>query len=188
MPISPVTPVFRDAAHRRAVMQGLASSIVPTALVFGFLAPVIGLLLTGGGQLVLLVSAVTSGEVHFFDAVAIASMAVLNAWLVAGLAAAIAGVWVAVLSPFAPNKLQFYAGAVAIGVMTAGLFLLPLPTDAAIAAGPLFPAAGAVAIAACTRICTNWPLGRGEDGRRAQRDRVAKARAERLAKERAGAA
>lgn len=185
MSTAPASPVFRDAAHRRAVMQGLASSIMPTALVFAFLAPVIGLLLTGGALLGPLVSSVISGEVHFFDAVAIASTAVLNAWLVAGIAAAISGVWIAALSPFAPKKLQFYAGATAIGVMTSGLFLLPMPADAAIKAGPLFPMAGAVAIAACTRLCTNWPLGRGEDGRRAEQDRLAKARAERLAKERA---
>lgn len=184
MPTAPASPLFRDAAHRRAVMQGLASSIVPAALSFAILAPVIGLLLTGGGQLVQLVSNVISGDVHFFDAVAIASMAVLNSWLVAGLAAAMAGVWIAVLSPFAPKKLQFYCGATAIGVMTSGLFLLPLPADAAIAAGPLFPVAGALAIVACTRLFTNWPLNRGEDGRRAQRDRIAKSRAERLARAR----
>lgn len=165
-------------------MQGLASSIVPAALAFGILAPVLGLLLVGGGQLVLLVSSVISGGVHFFDAVAMASMAVLNAWLVAGLAAAMAGIWIAVLSPFAPKKLQFYCGATAIGVMTSGLFLLPLPADAAISAGPLFPVAGSVAVVACTRLFTNWPLNRGEDGRRAQQDRLAKSRAERLAKAR----
>lgn len=178
-------PVFRDAAHRRAVMRNLAASIVPSALSFGALAPAIGLLLVGGGELASLISSVISGEVHFFDAVAIASTAVLNAWLVGGLAAAIAGVWIAMLSPFAPKKLQFYAGVTAIGVVTAGLFLLPLPAGAPITTGPLLTTAGAISIAACARMFTNWPLGRGEDGRRAEQDRLARARAERLAQKRA---
>jgi hypothetical protein len=178
-------PVFRDAAHRRAVMRNLAASLAPSALSFGALAPVVALLLVGATQLADLVSSVVSGEIHFFDAVAIASTAVLNAWLVGGLAAAIAGVWIAMLSPFAPQKLQFYAGVAAIGVVTAGLFLLPMPAGSTITAGPLVTTAGAVAIAGCARMFTNWPLGRGEDGRRAEQDRLAKARAERLAKERA---
>jgi hypothetical protein len=178
-------PMFRDAAHRRAVMRNLAASIAPSALAFGALAPVIGLLLVGARQLAELVSSVVSGEVHFFDAVASASTAVLNAWLAAGIAAAIAGVWIAMLSPFAPKKLQFYAGVTAIGVVTAGLFLFPLPAGATITAGPLLTMAGAVSIAACARMFTNWPLGRGEDGRRAGQDRLARERAARLAKARA---
>lgn len=178
-------PVFRNAAHRRAVMRSLAASIVPSALAFGALAPVTALLLVGAAPLVELVQAVAAGNVYFFDAVAIAGNAVLNAWIVGGLAAALAGVWIAMLSPFAPKKLHFYAGVTAIGVVTAGLFLLPLPAGAAITTGPLLTVAGAISIAACARMFTNWPLGRGEDGRRAEQDRLAKARAERLAKERA---
>src|SRR5690349_1826847 len=100
-------PVFRDAAHRRAVMRNLAASIAPSALSFAALAPVLALVLISGNQLVSLVSSVVSGEVHFFDAVAIASTAVFHAWLVGGIAAAVAGVWIAMLSPFAPKKLQF---------------------------------------------------------------------------------
>ncbi len=185
MSVATNPPMFRDAAHRRAVMRNLAASIVPSALAFGVLAPVTALLLVGAGQLVELVQAVVAGDVHFFDAVAIAGTAVLNAWIVGGLAASVAGVWIAMLSPFAPKKLQFYAGVTAIGVVTAGLFLLPLPAGAAITTGPLLTAAAAISIAACARMFTNWPLGRGEDGRRAEQDRLAKARAERLAKERA---
>ncbi len=77
------------------------------------------------------------------------------------------------------------AGVTAIGVVTAGLFLLPLPAGAPITTGPLLTTAGAISIAACARMFTNWPLGRGEDGRRAEQDRLARARAERLAQKRA---
>ncbi len=185
MSIATTPPVFRDAAHRRAVMRNLAASITPSALAFGVLAPVVGLLLVGAGQAAQLVAAVVSGEVNFFDAIAMAALAIFNAWIVAGAAAAIAGVWIAMLSPFAPKKLQFYAGVTAIGVVTGGLFLLPLPAGATITTGPLLTVAGALSIAACARMFTNWPLGRGEDGRRAEQDRLARARAERLARERA---
>lgn len=178
-------PVFRDAAHRRAVMRNLAASLMPSALAFGALAPLLGVLLLGAGQLAQLVSGVVSGDLNFFDAIAIASTAAFDAWLVGGLAAAGAGVWIAMLSPFAPKKLQFYAGVTAIGVVSSGLFLLPAPAGATIAQGPLLTMTGAISIAACARMFTNWPLGRGEDGRRAEQDRLARARAERLAKERA---
>lgn len=168
-------------------MRNLAASIAPSAMAFGALAPVVGLVLVGAGQAVQLVSSVISGEVNFFDAVGIAALAVFYAWVVAGIAAAIAGVWIALLSPFAPKKLQFYAGVAAIGVVTAGLFLLPMPPGATIASGPLLTTAGALAIAACARMFTNWPLGRGEDGRRAEQEKLGRARAERLARERAAA-
>jgi hypothetical protein len=180
----PPNQPFRSAAHRKAVMQHLAASIVPSALAFGALAPALALILTGSGALAGLGASVANGTLAFGDALAIAGHALLDAYLVAGFAAAIGGVWIAVLSPFAPRKLQFYAGATAIGAMISGLFLIPLPSSTSIPMSPLFPLVGAIVVPACARLFTNWPLGRGEDGRQAHRDRLARQRAERLAKAR----
>ncbi len=187
MSATTVQPVFKDAAHRRAVMQRLGASIVPAAIAFGVLGPLIGVALVWSGALIMLVSAAITGAVPLGGALLVLAIAVGQAYMIAGFAAAITGVWVAVFSPFARSKLQFYLGAAAIGGMSAWLFLLGAPANVPVAGGPFMAIAGAVSSAVCARLCTNWPLQRGEDGRQSHRDRLARARAERLAKERAAA-
>ena len=175
-------PVFRSAAHRRAVMRRLAASVLPTALSFGFLAPLIATVIVWSGALLLLLSGMFTNGDAFVAGLWLLFIAVIHAYQTCGLAAVVAGVWVALLSPFAPNKLQFYLGVAAIGAVTTSLFLLAAPSSIT---GPFLPVVGAITCVICARLFTNTPLGRGEDGRRAEQDRLAKARAERLAKERA---
>lgn len=168
-------------------MRHLASSIAPTAVAFGVLGPLIGLVLVRGAALVPLASTAFTSESQLANAGAIVFDAAMKAYMVGGFAAAITGVWVAVFSPFALRKLQFHLGVATIGGMNAWLFLFSDSAGAILPSGPIIAVIGAVSSAACARLFTNWPLQRGEDGRRSRRDRMARARAERLAKARAAA-
>lgn len=183
MPAASASPAFRSAAHRRAVMQHIGATIVPSALAFAVFAPLIGLGLIWGSTFVALVCSVITGDVFIGSAIRLTFDSVLAAYAASGMAAGIAGVWAALLSPFAPDTARFYSGAAIVGMMNAFLFVSVDP-NAGMFGGQLFIAvAGAVSAFLCARLFKDIVLKRNE----AQRDTLARERAERLAKERASA-
>ncbi len=178
------SPAYRTAAHRRAVMQHIGATIVPAALSFAVLAPMIGLALVLGSTFVALVCHVISTGGAFMQSAITATLdAVLAAYAASALAAAIAGVWVALLSPFAPEAPRYYSAAAIIGMMNALLFV-SLDAGAGLFGGQLFMAVtGAVSVFLCAWLLKDLVLKRDE----VQRDRLSRERASRLAKERAAA-
>lgn len=183
MPAASASPAFRSAAHRRAVMQHIGATIVPSALTFAVFAPLIGLALIWGSTFVALVCSVVTGGVFIGSAIQMTLNAVVSTYAASAMAAGIAGVWAALLSPFAPDNARFYSGAAIVGMMNAFLFV-SMDTGAGMFGGQLFIAvAGAVSVFLCARLFKDIVLKRNE----AERDTMARERAERLAKERADA-
>lgn len=184
MPAASASPAFRSAAHRRAVMQHIGATIVPSALAFAVFAPLIGLALIWGSTFVALVCSVITGGVFIGSAIQMTLNAVVSTYAASAMAAGIAGVWAALLSPFAPDNARFYSGAAIVGMMNAFLFVSVDGRVSGMFGGPLFIAvAGAVSVFLCARLFKDIVLKRNE----AQRDTMARERAERLAKERADA-
>jgi uncharacterized membrane protein len=182
MPTAPASPAFRSAAHRRAVMQHIGATILPSALAFAVFAPLIGLALIWGSTFVALVCSVVTGDVFIGSAIRMTLDAVVSTYAASAMAAGIAGVWAALLSPFAPDNARFYSGAAIVGMMNAFLFVSV--DGKGLFGGQLFIAvAGAVSVFLCARLFKDIVLKRNE----AQRDTLARERAERLAKERASA-
>lgn len=175
---------FRSLAHRRAVLQHIRATLLPAALAFGVLAPLIGLGLIWGSTFVALtLSAITSGGAVGGAVVAAAWGAILAAYASAALASAISGVWIAVISPFMPENSRFWSGAAIVGMMNAFLFV-NVGEEAGIFGGKLFLAlTGAVSVFITAWLLKNSILKRDES----RRDTLARERAGRLAKERAGA-
>lgn len=183
MPTASAAPVFRSAAHRRAVMQHIGATIVPSALAFAVVAPLIGLGLIWGSTFVALVCSVITGGVSIASAITMTLNAVVSTYAASAMAAGIAGVWVALLSPFAPDNARFHSGAAIVGMMNTFLFVSV--DGRGMLGGQLFIAvAGAVSVFLCAWLFKDIVLKRHE----AQRDTLARERAERLAKERAGLA
>lgn len=175
-------PAFRSAAHRRAVMQHIGATIVPSALAFALLAPMIGLVLVWGSTFVALVcNAIASGGASAPATVAMTIDTIIAGYAASALAGGIAGVWVALLSPFAPDTPRFYSAAAIIGMMNAFLFV-SVDAEAGMFGGQLFVAiTGAVSVFLCAWFLKDVVLKRDE----AHRDALSRERAERLAKERA---
>lgn len=164
-------------------MQHIGMTIVPSALAFAVFAPLIGLALIWGSTFVALVCSVVTGGVFIGSAISMTFSAVVSAYAASAMAAGIAGVWAALLSPFAPDNARFYSGAAIVGMTNAFLFV-SVDTNAGMFGGQLFIAvAGAVSVFLCARLFKDIVLKRNE----AQRDTLARERAERLAKERADA-
>lgn len=178
-------PAFRSHAHRRVVMAHIGATLGPTALAFAALAPLAGLILIWGSTFVALVcqSITTAG------ATTSAALGIMWDVLVAGyaasvVAAAITGVWVALLSPFTPENPRYYIGAAILGMMNGYLFVSVAPDTPGLFGGQLFLAiVGAVSSFVCAWLLRDSVLKRDE----ARRDRLAADRAERLAKERKAA-
>ncbi len=179
-------PQFRSATHRRAVMQHIGATLLPTAFGFGFLAPLIGLALIWGSTFVaMLCNVITTAGASFPTALDTTLHAIASGYLASGMAAAISGVWVALFSPFAGERPRFYSGAAIIGMMNAFLFVSPGTEAAGIFGGQLFIAlVGAVSAFLCTWLMQDVVLKRDD----LRRDELAASRADRLAKERAAAA
>ena len=178
-------PVYRSTAHRKVVMSHVGATLVPTALGFAALAPLIGLALIWGSTFVAMIcNAITTGGASIPGALEAAFTAITAAYAATAIAAAISGVWVAVLSPFTPDNPRFWSGAAIIGMMNAFLFASVDP-DAGIFGGQLFIAlVGAVSSFLCAWFLQN-PILKRDDMRR---DLLARDRADRLAKERAAKA
>lgn len=174
---------FRSPAHRRAVLEHIRATLLPSALAFGVLTPLIGLGLIWGSTFVALaLSAITSAGAAG-AVVAAAWSAVLAAYASAALAAAISGVWIAVMSPFMPENPRFWSSAAIVGMMNAFLFV-NVGEEAGVFGGKLFLAlTGAVSVFITAWLLKNSILKRNES----RRDTLARDRADRLAKERAGA-
>jgi hypothetical protein len=177
--------MFKSAAHRRAVMQGLAASIVPTTIGFALLGPFTGMLLIWGSAFVAMLCETFMGSgLGIALVLGLFWQAVVAAYVSAGIPAAIAGVWVALLSPFVQERQRFYAGAALLGAVTTFLFMSVTPPTPGVLGGPLFLAiVGAVASFICAWAMRDYPLRRNE----AHRDKLSRERAERLARERAAA-
>ncbi|MEZ6030141.1 MAG: hypothetical protein R3C46_10370 [Hyphomonadaceae bacterium] len=183
MPSASAAPTFRSDAHRRAVMQHIGATIVPSALSFAVLAPLAGLALIWGSTFVAMVcNAITTAGETAPALVSTTASAIGATYVASAMAAGIAGVWVALLSPFAPDNARYYSGAAIIGMMNGFLFVSADTQAAGIFGGQLFLAlAGAVSVFLCAWLLKDAVLKRDE----ARRDALARERAERLARERA---
>jgi len=106
-------------------------------------------------------------------------------YLACGAAAAITGVWVALLSPFAADNPRYYMSAAAIiGMINAYLFVsVPASTPPSSAASCSSPSSARCPPLSSPGSCEDSVLKRDE----ARRDHLARERAERLARERARA-
>ena len=175
-------PVYRSAAHRKAVMQHIRTTLLPAALGFAVLAPLVGLALIWGSTFVAMIcNAISTGGASVGPALAAIWETLLGAYLAAGMAAAISGVWVALLSPFAADTPRYLVGAAIIGMMNAFLFVSVPAQTPALFGGQLFIAlVGAVSAFVAAWLLQDTVLKRDE----ARRDHLARERAERLAKER----
>lgn len=182
MPTAPANPAFRSDAHRRVVMAHIGATLLPSAIAFGILGPLVGLALIWGSTFVALLCTIAS------TAGASTQSALYQTWETvvagyanAGVAAAISGIWAGLLSPFVPDRARFLSGAAIIGMMNSFLFV-SVDTDAAgIFGGRLFVAlTGAVACFLCAWLLQDTVLKRDE----VRRDRLAAERASRLARER----
>jgi hypothetical protein len=180
MATASASPVYRSAAHRKGLLQHVGATLVPTALAFAVLAPLVGLGLVWGSTFVaLLCNAVATGGAALPDVITTTWSGVTAAYISAGISAAISGVWVAVLSPFAPDNPRFWSGTAIIGMMNA--FLFARVGDAGIFGGQLFLAlVGAVSVFLAAWLLQNAVLKRDE----MRRDLLARERADRLARER----
>jgi len=185
MPHTSAQPVYRSTAHRKAVTLHIGATLVPTALGFAVLAPMIGLALIWGSTFVAMVcDAISTGGASIPDALETAVAAITAGYAAAAIAAAVSGVWVAMLSPFTPDNPRFWSGAAIIGMMNAFLFVGVDPA-AGIFGGQLFIAlVGAVSIFLCAWFLQNPTLKRDD----MRRDVLARDRADRLARERAARA
>jgi hypothetical protein len=166
-------------AWRRDAIRRLGVSVPATAIAFALLAPLMGALITW----TLLVVIPTLAAVKDVAAVLDVAMKALPAATVlayahAAIPAALTGAFVALLSPFSPNREQFIAGVGAIGAMTMYLQAELVPDN--LLPTPLFLAiVGCGTAILCTMTCHHWPLGR-LTAREARRDRLARERAARL--------
>ena len=164
-------------------MQHIGATIVPSALAFAVFAPLIGLGLIWGSTFVALACGAITGGVSLQSAITLTLNAVVSAYAASALAAGVAGVWAALLSPFAPDTPRFYSGAAIVGMMNGFLFV-SVDSNVGMFGGQLFIAvAGAVSIFLCAWLFKDLVLKRDQT----QRDALSRERAERLAKERAGA-
>ena len=164
---------------RRDAVRRLGFSVPATAIVFGLLAPLMGALITWTLLVVIPTLAAVKDVAAVID-VAIRALpgATVLAYANAAVPAAVAGAFIALLSPFSPNREQFVAGVGAIGAMT--MYLQAELVADGLLPTPLFLAiVGAGTAILCTMTCHQWPLGRLTP-REARRDRLARARAERL--------
>jgi len=172
-------PVFKSAAHRRVVMQHIGATIVPCAISYAIVAPLAGLALVCGSAFVALTcNAITSAGDAAPAIVEATWNALSAAYIATAFAAAISGVWVALLSPFAPESSPFHAGAAAIGMVNAFLFA-SAPESAGLFSGQLFCAVvGGVTGFLCAWLFRDNILRREE----MRRDTLSRDRADRIAK------
>lgn len=163
-------------------MQHIGATLVPTALSFALLAPLVGLGLVFGSTFVAMVcNTITTSGAAMPALLQTSWNAIVAAYVSAAFAAAISGVWVGVLSPFAPDNPRFWSGAAIIGMMNAFLFV-SVSEDAGVFGGQLFIAlVGAVSVFLCAWMLKDPVLKRDE----MRRDLLARERADRLARERA---
>lgn len=165
-------------------MQHIGATLVPAALGFAMLAPLIGLALIWGSTLVAMTcNAIGTGGASVPAALETSLGVIVAAYAASAMAAGVCGIWVAVLSPFTPDNPRFWSGAAIIGMMNGFLFV-SVDADAGIFGGQLFLAlVGAVSSFLCAWFLQN-PILKRDDMRR---DLLARDRADRLAKERAAA-
>ena len=185
MPAASTQPVYRSAGHRRAVMTHIGATLVPAALAFAVLAPLAGLALIWGSTFVAMIcNAVTSSGESVGPALAVLWDTLTAAYLASAIAAAITGVWVALLSPFAADTPRYYIGAAIVGMLNTYLFVSVPAGTPDLFGGQLFLAlVGAIAAFVCAWLLQNAILKRDE----ARRDHLSRERADRLARERAKA-
>lgn len=177
--------VYRTAAHRKAVMQRIRATLLPSAFGFAVLAPLAGLTLIWGSNLVAMIGdAISTSGKSIGAARAAIWDTLLGAYVAAGVAAAITGVWVALLSPFAADNPRFYIGAAIVGMLNTYLFVsIPAGTPALFGGQLFLSLVGAVSAFVVAWLLQNPVLNRDE----AHRDHLARERAERIARERAKA-
>ena len=181
MPHASAQPVYRSAGHRKAVMEHIGATLVPAALSFAVLAPLVGLALIWGSTFVAMIcnAIATSGD-SVGPALTAIWQTLAAAYLASAVAAAVTGVWVALLSPFTADNPRYYIGAAIVGMLNAYLFV-SVPN---LFGGQLFLAlVGAVSAFMSAWLLRDSVLKREE----ARRDHLSRDRAERLARERAKA-
>ncbi|MEQ1784471.1 MAG: hypothetical protein ABMA14_24230 [Hyphomonadaceae bacterium] len=183
MPAASAQPVYRSIAHRKAVMQHIGATLLPSAIAFAVLAPLAGLALIWGSTLVAMIcNAISTSGDSVSAALAVIRDTLVSAYLASAIAAGVTGVWVALLSPFTPDNPRYYIGAAIVGMLNTYLFVSVPAGTPALFGGQLFLAlVGAVSAFLCARLLQDTVLKRDE----ARRDHLSRERAERLARERA---
>lgn len=174
-------PVYRNAAHRRAVMQHIGSTLMPSAFAFGLAGPLVGLMLMWGSLFVAMLCQAVTDPAGIAATLSVVWSATVAAYVAAGLPAALSGIWIALLSPFAEDRSRYLAGAACIGAVTTFLFMAMRAPIGGLLGNALFlSVVGAVSAFICAWLFQDTSLGRDE----ARRSRLSRERAERLAKER----
>lgn len=173
------------AAQHRAAMQHIGATIMPAALSCALAAPLIGITLIWGSTFVaLLCQVISTGGAGLGPTLELIWNGVAAAYLATALPAAMSGVWLALLSPFAPENPRFYAGAAAIGMVCGFLFASTGGTSGLFGGQLFLGVVGAVTVFICAWLTQDVVLKRDE----VRRDKLARSRAQRLATERASAA
>lgn len=203
----PATPVFRDAAHRRAAMRALVWRIPLGTVSFAVLGPLAGMILFfvigWTWSLVTNPAGAFTGLAAILVAIPVMMpFSVPVAYMIGGMPAAITGFWVALLATFERSKPRLYAGSAAIGAAATWLYGAAMAMKAGARGAPdpgsiLSAAIGAASALVCTYLFRGlFDAGRSGGPRQTRRpfesrdhrrDRFTKARAARLAKERAKA-
>jgi hypothetical protein len=165
-------------------MQHIGGTLAPAGVTFALLGPLVGCTLIWGSAFVAMICQTIITPVFFLPMAWIVMNALAWAYVLAAIPAAITGLWVALLSPFAPERSRLLAGAAAIGAVTTFVCSFFAPPAPGLLGGPLFLAlVGAVSAFLCTWLFQNIAFKRDE----MRRDMLARERADRLAKERAKA-
>lgn len=197
MTAAPATTVFPDAAHRRAAVRSLVWRVPLGTLAFAAVGPLIGM--------VAFFAAIwAANPVGATAGIAATPLLMIFgtpvAYMVGFVPAAVTGFWVAFLATFTVSKLRLYAGSAAIGAMGTWLYMAAMSMSFGAHGSPSFAwillsGTGAVSAFVCTYLFRGWLLdtrpfasrafsNRPFESRQRSRDRLAKARADRLAIER----
>ncbi len=162
-------------------MQHIGATLMPSAFAFGLAGPLVGMLLIWGGLFVAMACQAITDPAGIGATLGLMWTAAIAAYAAAGLPAALTGIWIALLSPFAEDRSRYLAGAACIGAVTTFLFMaMHAPIPGLLGNALFLSVVGAVSAFTCAWLFQNAPLGRDE----ARRTRLSRERADRLAKER----
>lgn len=162
-------------------MEHIGSTLLPAAFAFGLAGPLTGMMLIWGSVFIAMLCQAVTNPAGIPATLEVLWTAIAAGYMSAGMPAALSGIWIALLSPFAEDRSRYLAGAACIGAVTTFLFMaLRTPIDGLLGNALFLSLVGAVSAFICAWVFQNAPLGRDE----ARRTRLARERADRLAKER----
>lgn len=179
-------PFEKDVAHRNAVLGRLAWTIPLNTLQFAIVGPLVGTLIA---LLTPPFGILTIGVIMaptLLPGFVLASL--ILGYSLGAIPAALSGFWIALLAPFSPSRKHFFLGAAAIGAASSWIFVVAQRPYGYSGLAILLAILGALSAAICavlTDKLRHRPFPESRRARRKRRDQLSKARAERLAKQRA---